>query len=155
MDHLIKQFLKESIELELNIGDIYQLFSAKFPPDSTFWWKISIEELNHAALIESINDIFWDDRILPLESIEKQTEDLQKMNLSIKNRIEHYKAVPPTRSEAFKFGFELENSIGESHFEHFMTTASDSPVMKIFQKLNGDDVSHAKRIANYMKDNGI
>jgi hypothetical protein len=155
MDQLIKQFLKESIEMELNIGDIYQLFSAKFPPDHTFWWKISIEELNHAALIESINDIFWDESILPLESIEKQTENLWKMNLYVKNRIEQYKAVPPTRSEAFKFGFELENSIGESHFELFMTTVSDSPMMKIFQKLNGDDISHAKRIASYMKENGI
>jgi ferritin len=155
MDHLIRQFLKESIELELNIGDIYQLFSAKFPPDYTFWWKISIEELNHAALIESINDIFWDESILPLKSIEKQTEDLRKMNLYIKNRIEQYKAVPPTRSEAFKLGFELENSVGESHFELFMTSASDSPVIKIFQKLNGDDISHAKRMASYMKENGI
>jgi len=155
MDHLIKQFLKESIEMELNIGDIYQLFSAKFPQDYSFWWKISIEELNHAALIESINDIFWDESVLPLESIEKQTEDLRKMNLYVKNMIEQFKSVPPTRSEALKLGFELENSIGESHFELFMTTVSDSPMMKIFQKLNGDDVSHAKRMASYMKENGI
>lgn len=90
-----------------------------------------------------------------MESIEKQTEDLRRMNFYIKNRIEQYKAIPPSRSEAFKFGFELENSIWESHFEHFMTTASDSPVMKIFQKLNGDDISHAKRIVSYMKENGI
>jgi len=31
MDQAIKLFLKESVELELNIGDIYQLFSVKFP----------------------------------------------------------------------------------------------------------------------------
>ena len=40
MDHLIKLFLKESIELELNVGDVYQFFSAKFTEDYDFWWKI-------------------------------------------------------------------------------------------------------------------
>lgn len=155
MDHAIIRYLKESIEMELNVGDIYQLFSVKFPQDYDFWWKISIEEMNHAALIESINDVFLTDSILPLDSIEKQAEDLQKMNLSVKERIEQYKLVPPTRLEAFKYGFELENSIGEFHFEHFMTTAPNSQMAKIFQKLNGDDINHAMRIDNYMKDNCI
>jgi hypothetical protein len=155
MDQLIKMFLKESVEMELNVGDVYQLFSVKFPQDYDFWWKISIEEMNHAALIESINDIFWDESVLPLESIEKQTEALRKMNICVKNRIGRYRMVPPTRLEAFQYGFELENSVGESHFELFMTTVSDSPVMKIFQKLNGDDVNHAIRIDKYMRDNGL
>lgn len=155
MDHLIKLFLKESIEMELIVGDVYQLFSVKFPQDYDFWWKISIEEMNHAALIESINDIFWNESILPLYSIEKQAEDLRKMIFSVKARIEQFKLVMPTRLEAFKYGFELENSIGEFHYEFFMTEEPNSSVTKIFQKLNGDDVNHAKRIGNYMKDNGI
>ena len=155
MDHAIKLFLKESVEIELNVGDVYQLFSVKFPQDYDFWWKISIEEMNHAALIESINDVFLSENILPLDSIEKQTEDLRKMNLSVRENFEHYKLVPPTRFEAFKYGFELENSIGEFHFELFMTTVPNSQMLKIFQKLNGDDINHAKRIVNYMKDNCI
>jgi hypothetical protein len=65
--------LKESIDLELNIGDLYQLFSVKFPQDYDFWWKISIEEMNHAVLIESINDIFLPEGTSPIDSIEKQT----------------------------------------------------------------------------------
>ena len=154
MDQAIKLFLKESINLELNIGDLYQFFSAKFPADYDFWWKISIEEMNHAALIESINDVFWTD-LLPFDSIEKQADDLRKINLIVRNKIEHFKLFPPTRSEAFKYGFELENSAGESHFEIFMTSVPDSPVVKIFQKLNGEDKNHAMRIENYMKTNGI
>ncbi len=155
MDHAIRLFLKESIELELNIGDLYQLFSVKFPEDYDFWWKISIEEMNHAALIESINDVFINEGIEPMDSIEIQTKDLHRMNISVKSRIERYKLVPPTRLEAFKYGLKLENSAGESHFEIFMTSVSDSPVVKIFQKLNGEDKNHAVRIENYMKTNGI
>jgi len=146
-----KLFLKESIEIELNTGDLYQLFSVKFPIDYDFWWKIAMEEINHAALIESINDIFLTEEILPLDTIEKRTEDLQKMNQSIKERIEYFKLFPPTRPESFKFGIEIENSIGEVHFELFMRQKPNSQMSEIFQRLNGDDINHAQRIENYLK----
>lgn len=155
MDQAIKLFLKESVEMELNVGEVYQIFSVKFPDDHDFWWKISIEEMNHAALIESINDIFLTEGFLTTDEIEKQVEVLHNLNLVVKERIERYKLVPPTRAEAFNYGFELENSAGEFHFQSFMTSESNSQMMKIFQKLNGDDINHAKRIANYMKDNKI
>ena len=33
---MISNFLKESIELELNVGELYQIFSVKFPEDKEF-----------------------------------------------------------------------------------------------------------------------
>jgi hypothetical protein len=156
MNDIIRQFLKESIAIELNIGDLYQLFSVKFPQDYNFWWKISIEEMNHAALIESINDVFlYDSSLLSPDSIGKLTEDLRKMNLSIIEQIEIFKFGSSTRAEAFKLAYELENSIGEFHFELFMTGKSNSMVVKILQKLNGDDINHAQRIETYVKEYGI
>jgi len=155
MDHAIRLFLKESIDLELNIGDLYQWFSVKFPQDYDFWWKLSIEEMNHAALIESINDVFLSEGTSPMDSIEKQTQELQEMNLSVKEKHQQFKLNPPSRQAALKYGLELENSAGESHFEQFMTTVPNSPVLRIFQKLNGDDINHAIRIENYMKTNGL
>jgi len=155
MNDVIRRFLKESIEIELNIGDLYQLFSAKFPQDYNFWWRISIEEMNHAALIESINDIFFTENLLPPDSIEKQTEELRNMNLYIKEHIEKYKTYSPTRPEALKLAYELENSIGEFHFEVIMTAKADSIVMQILQKLNGDDINHAKRLETYMTETGV
>jgi hypothetical protein len=77
------------------------------------------------------------------------------MNLSVKERMEQYKLNPSTRIGAFQYGLELEKSAGESHFEQFMTSVPDSPVLKIFQKLNGDDINHALRMENYMKTNGL
>jgi hypothetical protein len=155
MNEIIKRFLEESVALELNIGDLYQLFSAKFPEDYHFWWIISIEEMNHAAIIESIDDIFFTESILPPDSIEYQAKELHKMNLYVKEQIEQSKFDLQTRSEAFKIGLELENSVGESHFELFMTANPNSIVMKIFQKLNGDDINHAKRMESYRKENNI
>ena len=155
MNEIIKLFLKESIALELNIGDLYQLFSAKFREDYIFWWKLSIEEMNHAALIESINDLFLSENIMPSDSVENKTCELREMNLFIKQRIEEFRAGSPVRAEAFQLASEIESSIGESHFELFMTSQPNSTVMKIMQKLNGDDINHGKRLAKYMKDNNI
>jgi hypothetical protein len=127
----------------------------KFPEDYNFWWRISIEEMNHAALIESINEVFLTDIILSPDSMEKQTDDVMRMNLYILEQIEKYRSQSPLRSEALKLAFELENSISEFHFQLFMTSKSDSMVMKVLQKLNGDAINHAKRIVDYMKDKGI
>jgi hypothetical protein len=150
MDELVRLFIKESVALELNIGDLYQLFSVKFPQDYDFWWKISIEEMNHAAIIESINDLFLNESTMPADYIEKQTEDFRKLNIYIIEHIERYKFDAPTRLDALKFAVELENSIGESHFEIFMTAKPNSTLVKILQKLNGDDIHHANRLNNYI-----
>ena len=155
MNEINSDFIKESIALELNIGDLYQQFSVKFAEDYEFWWKLSIEEMNHAALIESINDVFLTENLLPSDKIEMQTFNLHKMNDFIRQNIERFKIESPLREEAFKLAFELENSIGESHFELFMTSNPNSVVVKIMQKLNGDDVHHANRMMKYMNDQGI
>lgn len=155
MNEMTRLFLRESIALELNVGDLYQLFSAKFKQDYIFWWKLSIEEMNHAALIESIDDIFLTENILPSDSIEKKGRELGEMNLFIRQQIEQFRSGTRTRADAFHLACSIENSIGESHFELFMTSQPNSTVMKIMQKLNGDDINHGKRMAKYMSDNNI
>ena len=155
MNEIIKLFLKESISLELNIGDLYQLFSVKYKQDYNFWWKLSIEEMNHAALIESINDNFLSESIMPSNSIEKKVQELSEMNRIIMEQIGQFRSGPMSRADAFLLASEIEHSIGESHFELFMTSQPNSTVMKIMQKLNGDDVNHGKRLAKYMTDNNI
>lgn len=151
----IKKFLEESIELEINVSDLYQLFYVKFPLDAEFWWQLSLEEVNHAALIRSINDLFLPEKILPLGSMNDQISELQRVNQSIRERILRYKTNPPSRYEAFSYAHELELSAGEAHYEMFMSEKAESNIEKIFQKLNGDDKNHAQRIADYMTLNNI
>ncbi len=106
MSEVIRLFLKESIALELNIGDLYQQFSAKFAEDYLFWWKLSIEEMKHAALIESINDIFLSEISLPRDKIEVQTQELRNMNAFLSHNIEKFKLENQTRAGAFRLAFE-------------------------------------------------
>ena len=108
-----------------------------------------MEEINHAALIESVNDVFIDQALLPLGAIDKQTDELNRINILIKEQVQQFKSAPPSRLESFEIAIKLENSFGEFHFELFMTEKSGSQMTEIFQKLNGDDKNHAKRISNY------
>ena len=44
---------EESIKLELRVADLYLLFHKLFPQDAKFWWKLVLEEKNHASLVIS------------------------------------------------------------------------------------------------------
>ena len=48
---LLEKIIDESILLELNISELYKVFNQAFPEDAYFWWQLSEEEENHAALI--------------------------------------------------------------------------------------------------------
>ena len=155
MNEEIKQFIEESTRLELNMSDLYQFFYAKFPEDSQFWWDLSMEEINHASLIRSINDLFFPEGMIPAKDIERKTEQMREANHVIRKKIEDLNRANLTRSEAFLYAFELENSSGEIHFELFMNVLPESKVDKIFQKLNGEDKNHAMKINEYMRNNFI
>ena len=54
----LDNYLNEAIELELNVSDLYLLFYNLFPMDSNFWWNLTIEEKNHAALLKNLKDLY-------------------------------------------------------------------------------------------------
>jgi hypothetical protein len=151
----IRAFLEESILLELNMSDLYRILSIKLPSDSEFWWTLSQEEVNHASMIRTINDIFLPENILPQDSIFDQIESIRKSNKLIIQTIEKFRVNTPSREEAFSFVYKLETSAGEIHYQRMMSAKAETVVEKVFQKLNGEDRNHAGRIANYMKNNNI
>lgn len=155
MENEISQFLDETIKLELNVSELYQFYYARFPKDSQFWWSLSMEEINHASLIRTINDLIFPEGRFTIVNIEAETEKIKEINRSILSKIEEFRDNKPTRYEAFTYALTLENSSGEIHFELFMNEVQESRVEKIFQKLNGEDKNHAKRINDYMKLNDI
>lgn len=155
MRNEIRQFLDETIKLELNISELYRFFYVKFPEDSQFWWSLSMEEVNHASLIRTINDLIFPEGMFRMADIESETGKMRENNQSILCKLEEYHKGEPTRYEAFTYALSLENSSGELHFEMYMNKLHESRVERIFQKLNGEDKNHALRIMDYMILNGI
>ena len=53
MDKELSRILDETIQLELNVADLYLSFAQAFSEDKDFWSHLAVEEKNHAALLRS------------------------------------------------------------------------------------------------------
>jgi hypothetical protein len=146
---------EEAAQLEHNISRLYVLFHKAFSEDADFWWKLAIEENNHASLFRSGIDYFIPAGIFPNEILHSMLEELQEVNQMLLSLHDKYKTSTPTREIAFNLALEIERSAGEIHFQRAITKSTDSKILKIFQKLNKDDKDHETRIQVYMKENGI
>ncbi|MFC1490940.1 rubrerythrin family protein [Candidatus Latescibacterota bacterium] len=151
----IKQTIDESINLELNISELYLIFNNAFQEDANFWWELSEEELNHAELVRKAGRI----DILPdgivSELLHSILQDLIDDNIEVISLINKYKLTAPSREEAFNVALDVERSASEMHFQKFMENYSDNVLFQLFQKLNKDDKDHYARINTYMKEHGI
>jgi ferritin len=153
-DSDLLQLANEAMELEYNISKLYMIFRDSCPEDAEFWWKLVIEESNHAALIKSGRDYFMPEGVFPYE-IFPSMDDLQEANKELRSLLKKYATHPPAREIALNIALKTEMSAGEIHFQRAMTKSTDSEIMQLFQKLNQDDKDHAKRIRVYMKEKGI
>jgi hypothetical protein len=147
--------IDESIELELNVAELYMIFHAAFPEDADFWWKLLLEEKNHAALIRSIKEIFLPAGKFPDEIFSTSLEKLKKSNTELRGLIKKCRHITPSREDAFNVALEIEQSAIEIHFQKFIDKKGKSKIEEIFEHLNRDDKDHAKRIHSYMDAHGI
>lgn len=155
MSYSCTEILDESIKLELLVSDLYMLFYHSFPEDADFWWKLSLEEKNHAALVRSIRDIFQSVSGLPESMFSSSAEDIKNTNLRTGSLLETFRNAPPSRTEAFRIALDLEESAGELHYQKFMTDHLHEKINEVFKQLNGEDKNHAERIRSRMTRSGI
>ncbi len=116
MDNETSKLLDESIEIELNVSKLYILYSNIFSEDKDFWWKIALEEQNHAALLKS-GKKYLKFGILPEEAVYHDLKKLLESNSKIKSLIEDYEKRPPSMEEAYRAALRLEESASELWFQ--------------------------------------
>lgn len=156
MSENLKQLIEEAIKLELNVAEIYLSFHYRFPEDANFWWKIAIEEKNHAALLKNGKQFFLDAGMFPSELVGDSLEALVDANNKLENILRQEKEAHPPRAAALNLAIKLEELAGEVHFQNAMQKAKyPSEAIQLFQSLNEDDKDHANRIRNYMRQHGI
>ena len=154
MNDDLTKLVEEAIRLELNVSELYLLFYRIFPEDSEFWWKLAIEEQNHAALLKTLLLMSRSELQIPREILPTGLGDLIQSNNKIDEALIKFSS-HPDRIKAFQFAFEVENSAGEMHYESFMKLGAESKLTSVFRKLNGEDINHAERIKQYMIDHQI
>jgi ferritin len=155
MNNDVTSLIEESINLELNVSKLYTHFFKLFPDDAAFWWKLVVEEKNHAALIRSGKEYFEPLRKFPHDLLAPLLQILKDANSRLDSLIEKYEETPPSREEAFNIALKIEESAGELHFQKFMDKEANSATDNIFKELNKGDKDHAMRICRYMEEHGI
>lgn len=151
----LTRLAEEAIELELNFSELYLSFHKAFPEDADFWWRLVLEEQNHAALIKSAKEFFMSLKEFPADFLPSSLETLAATNQELLALRKKHRNAPPSRKEAFQMALTLEESAGEIHLQNAMAKPPDSRILEIFQKLNRDDKDHSSRIREYMEENGI
>ena len=155
MDKQLGQIVDESVQLELNVGELYKIFSLTFKEDASFWGELYEEEKHHANLIRKVGGLdFLTYKIIP-KLLSAKLNEIKETNDTISSYIDEYKTNPPSRKEAFNLALEIEGSAGEIHYQEFMENELDDMLTQTFQKLNADDKDHYKRIRAYMIEQGI
>ncbi len=155
MSEELQQHLDESIQLELNLAKLYLLFNDCFFEDEDFWWDLSMEEQGHASLFQQEKKKPQQKEFFPDNLLAKDLQALVETNERISKLIDTYTVTPPLRAEAFKIAYELEMAAGESHFQQFLDSPTNSYSSNIFKQLNQEDRDHAARIMQYMESNNI
>lgn len=149
------ELMNESIKLEFHLADLYLIFSKALPGDCAFWYQLHMEEINHASIIQSAREAWLSGRNPPLEILCPNVEELIELNKKVASLLEQYRENHPSRETAFNLALDLEESPGEAHLQNAMDQPPSSPLMELFQMLNGDGKKHASRIRTYMRDKGI
>jgi hypothetical protein len=155
MDQKLLLLFDESIQLESNVADLYVMFQDDFPEDADFWKTLIIEERNHSALLKSGKEHFAPVDTFPVDMLSAVLEELKDTNTNLVKLISQYQDKSPSREAAFNVALRIEQSAGEIHFQQFMQKKADSHYAELFQRINGYDKDHEKRIRTYMKNHAI
>ena len=155
MTETFLKHLEESIQLELNLAKLYTLFNDTFPEDEDFWWDLAMEERGHASLLQQEQTKPQQREFFPKNLLANDLQSLIDNNTKIVELISIYMSKQPSRAEAFQTAYDLEMAAGESHFQQFLDSPSNSFSANIFKQLNQEDRDHAARILQYMQKNQI
>jgi rubrerythrin len=155
MDKELSRILDETIQLELNVADLYLSFSHAFSEDKDFWSQLAVEERNHAALLRSGKLESLEKGHFPAKALTTNLDALIKVNKEIKALVKEHKRKSPSRASAFEIAIKVEESTGEIDFSCFMEQVADSLALKLFSRVNSEDKDHARRLRDYMRKKGI
>jgi hypothetical protein len=155
MHETYQKHLDESIQLELSLATLYTIFNDSFAEDEDFWWELAMEERGHASLLQQEKKHPQQREFFPENLLATDLQSLIDTNAKIAKLISRYKETPPSRSDALHTALDLEMAAGESHFQHFLDSPTNSPAANIFKQLNQEDCDHAARIRQYMQTEHI
>lgn len=95
MAEKLQTIFNESIRLERNMADLYQIFQDTLIDDVGFWLRLFLEEEHHLYLIESAGDSFQSGGIFPRELVAPTVQSLLEVNSKLTLLLNEYRHHPP------------------------------------------------------------
>ncbi|MCF8067286.1 MAG: hypothetical protein K9L30_01750 [Desulfobacterales bacterium] len=151
----VARLIDESIQLEMNLSDLYFFFKKTFSEDKVIWDKLADEEKKHAAFIESARAFSKDESQFPSQLVSAAIQSVMDTNDALTELMGKYEKEPPSRISAFRLALKMEHSVGEIHFQNAMKHDKGSDIIKMLKELYELDQNHIKRITEYMAAQGI
>jgi len=140
------------IDFESAISEIYMEFSRMFPDDKEFWWRIALEEKNHAAIIQSGRDVFNAMGLFPAELTSLSIDYLKQALAEKEALLSDVKEQPQnlSRKKAVALAIKIEERDIENIFQELMKVHPELKSIKVFQTLNKETCDHAVRLLRYL-----
>ncbi len=136
-----KSILDAFEQNELNISELYKIYSEKIPEKKTFWEKISKEEVRHAEEIAKIDK-------KSENSFEKNKFHqgiIRNIFDFVKKSVEEAKNMEISHIEALNVALRVEQSFLEKKsFEIF--APNQKTVKEVLEKLNLETEGHIKKL---------
>ena len=136
---------------EILVGDVYRLYSARFPEHAGFWERLADEETEHARLFSLISKLIEDESIFfeNMDNTAKATDKLLKSLRSLKKDIENKKNNLSMR-KALKSALDIELSVGEHEQFKGLRTSLDS-VRSYMNRIAAANRAHVQLIVEEIK----
>jgi hypothetical protein len=155
MDATIELLFNEAIRMERYVAALYRLFEKLFPEEYTVWENLVAEEENHAAIIRSGRDFFFEEGLFPFEALDRDLQRVRSINALIETTLAAFRRHPPTIGEALLRSLEFESCSVEYYYQHVLQSKPGSNAAALFQELSGQSDSHERRILDLMKKYGV
>lgn len=144
-----EHLLRQSHRLERNMASLYLLLCERFPEDRSFWWRLCLEEQNHAAIFNSVMTGQIPKRFFPQEILVDDIHLLETLNAEIEALLATPSPTLDTRESACLCAASFEERAGERRFQQALDEENLSSGMRMIATLNREDRDHARRILAY------
>ena len=146
---VVIKYIELSYTLEKTVASFYLKLSEAFKEDAEFWWRLCLEEQNHASIFKSFMDGLLPVSLLPEELLDPDLGKIRAAINMLEEKLNNLDASPMSKHDACEFAISVEETAGEFFLQKAADEASDSDGVLIIKKLLHDDKDHAARIRKF------
>jgi hypothetical protein len=139
-----------AVAVELSMGRLYRRLAGNFPEHADVWWRISMEEMNHASLLRAAKDLIpfgVNAQDFPLGA-ERDLRDLQQKIETADSEIEAGELDQPG---AYERALALEYAVGEQGLQPQAYLDQSNPLGRILRRLHSETDDHSAIIRGLLE----